>query len=330
VRRLDEDALIETAAETIADGRVIAWFQGRSEFGQRALGSRSLLADPRIEELRRTMNEEVKEREWWRPLAPSVLSEHVREWFDVSDKNLSPYMSLTCAVKDEKRELVPAICHIDGTARLQTISEAENSLYHKLISAFFRLTKVPMVMNTSFNRKSQPIVETPAQAIDTLLSSRGSVDSLFMGNFQIRRKSFPREELLKNPTQLELPVYAVPIYIAEVTSSMQEPDEPVRIRVQDGRGDQEWGRNDFPSALHLEVLQALQNSAESDGEYDTTGVCDLYAAFTDGLEVPWLQVVDALDWLFCNCYVYFDDATEDVDPAEALKGLADIVDLRGE
>ena len=122
VQRLDDElALIEDAATSLDEGKVIAWFQGRSEFGQRALGSRSILADPRREEVRRFVNERVKQREWWRPLAPSVLEEQATAWFDIKSGNSSPYMSITSSVIEEYRALVPAICHIDDSARLQVI-----------------------------------------------------------------------------------------------------------------------------------------------------------------------------------------------------------------
>lgn len=122
MQRLDDElALIEDAATSLDEGKVIAWFQGRSEFGQRALGSRSILADPRREEVRRFVNERVKQREWWRPLAPSVLEEQATAWFDIKSGNSSPYMSITSSVIEEYRALVPAICHIDDSARLQVI-----------------------------------------------------------------------------------------------------------------------------------------------------------------------------------------------------------------
>jgi carbamoyltransferase len=124
----DSDGLVEDASDVLADGGVIAWFQGRSEFGQRALGSRSILSDPRTEAIRRVVNDKVKEREWWRPLAPSVLEESAREWFDLTACDASPYMSVTSQVKEEHRDKVPAVCHIDGTARLQVSDAMDEAL----------------------------------------------------------------------------------------------------------------------------------------------------------------------------------------------------------
>jgi carbamoyltransferase len=197
----DEDTRLEFAVQEIQSGGVIAWYQGRSEMGPRALGHRSILADPRKKGLVRFINEHVKKRESFRPFAPSVLEEHAADWFELGDTsidaNKSPYMSLTAMVKKEKRSKIPAVTHVDGSSRLQTVTAESEPLYHKLISRFFELTGVPMVLNTSFNTiPSEPIVETPRDAIRSFLCSMGSIEMLIMGEYVIKRKKPNLKSLL--------------------------------------------------------------------------------------------------------------------------------------
>ncbi|MGA7074388.1 carbamoyltransferase family protein [Bradyrhizobium sp.] len=166
------------AAEMIADGKIVAWFQGRMEFGPRALGNRSLLADPRRPEMRDILNRKVKHREDFRPFAPSVLAEHADEWFEVGAHSAShEFMLFAPEVKAEQRNRIPAIVHKDGTARVQLVSRKLNPRFHELISCFFAKTGVPLVVNTSFN-DSEPIVCTPTDAIVTFRKS--GIDALFM------------------------------------------------------------------------------------------------------------------------------------------------------
>jgi carbamoyltransferase len=166
------------AADMIADGKIVAWFQGRMEFGPRALGNRSLLADPRRPDMRNILNQKVKHREDFRPFAPSVLAEHADEWFEVGAHATShEFMLFACGVKAEQRDRIPAVVHQDGTARLQLVRRESNARFHELISCFFERTGVPLVINTSFN-DSEPIVCTPADAIVTFRKS--GIDALFM------------------------------------------------------------------------------------------------------------------------------------------------------
>jgi carbamoyltransferase len=168
------------AAEMIADGKIVAWFQGRMEFGPRALGNRSLLADPRRTEMRNILNQKVKHREDFRPFAPSVMAEHANEWFEIGNHTAShEFMLFACAAKAEQRDRIPAVLHHDGTGRLQLVSQKSNRRYHELISAFHAQTGVPLVINTSFN-DSEPIVCTPSDAIVTFRKS--GIDALFMDN----------------------------------------------------------------------------------------------------------------------------------------------------
>ena len=153
---------LKEVAQAIADGKIIGWFQGKSESGHRALGNRSILADPRNPNIKDIINKEIKIREDFRPFAPSVLEEHYNKWFNTPEP--SPYMSRIVKVKKPKD--VPGITHVDGTARIQTVNKEQNQKYYDLINEFYKITGVPMLLNTSFNCR-EPIVETPREAINT-------------------------------------------------------------------------------------------------------------------------------------------------------------------
>jgi carbamoyltransferase len=181
---LGDDALYPMVAERIAAGDVVGWFQGRMELGPRALGNRSILADPRRVEMKEVLNARVKHREAFRPFAPSILAERTAEWFDQS--YASPFMVLVYDVLPEKRGLVPAVTHVDGTGRLQTVEEDASPRYHRLIAEFERLTGVPILLNTSFN-ESEPIVMSPADALETFAKTR--IDLLVLGNYVVRRSA---------------------------------------------------------------------------------------------------------------------------------------------
>jgi carbamoyltransferase len=178
----DEGALCQVTAEAIAEGKVIGWFQGRMEWGPRALGNRSILGDPRRADMKDILNLKIKRRESFRPFAPSILREHVAEWFEQEDD--VPFMMEVFQVRAEKRALVPATTHVDGSGRLQTVHRETNPRYHRLISAYRDLTGVPMVLNTSFN-ENEPVVCRPQEALDCFL--RTKMDVLVLGNWMIRR-----------------------------------------------------------------------------------------------------------------------------------------------
>jgi carbamoyltransferase len=177
------ESIITTAAGSIADGKIIGWFQGRTEAGPRALGNRSILADPRGKDTKQRLNDKVKHREPFRPFAPSCLAEHAGEYF-ASDAQ-SPVMLLVFDVLEHQREKVPAITHEDGTARVQTVSADDNPLYHELITEFHRLTGVPMLTNTSFNDNEEPIVCTPRDAVRCFLKT--DLDALALGPFWVEK-----------------------------------------------------------------------------------------------------------------------------------------------
>ena len=173
------------AAAMIAAGKIVAWFQGRMEFGPRALGNRSLLADPRDPAMRGFMNRKVKHREDFRPFAPSALAEAAPGWFDIGRPSVShAYMLFACPARPEKRAQIPAVLHVDGSARLQLVHRDLNPLFHALISHFQTLTGVPLVLNTSFN-DSEPIVCSPADAIATFRKT--AIDALVMDDFVVAR-----------------------------------------------------------------------------------------------------------------------------------------------
>src|SRR5262245_17149599 len=181
--------LAETCAEAatlIAAGRVIAWYRGRMEFGPRALGHRSILADPGHPEMRDRINAMVKMREAFRPFAPAVSLEQAHHWFDIPPRTELPYMIVIVSVRPAFRALLPAITHVDGTARVQTVSADDNADFHALLEAVGRTTGREMVLNTSFNVKGQPIVNTPGEAIDTFL--RTGIEYLFLENALVKRR----------------------------------------------------------------------------------------------------------------------------------------------
>jgi carbamoyltransferase len=187
--RLDEEELCAVVAERIAAGDVVGWFQGRMEFGPRALGNRSILADPRRHEIKDILNARIKHREPFRPFAPSVLAERSADWFE--QDHPSPFMVLVYRTRSDKRELVPGVNHVDDTGRLQTVTRASNPRYHRLIQEFERRTGVPMVLNTSFD-ENEPIVMTPADALETFRRTR--IDLLVLGSLVVRRSGGGAQE----------------------------------------------------------------------------------------------------------------------------------------
>jgi len=178
----DEAELCRRTSAAIADGQVVGWFQGRMEWGPRALGNRSILCDPRRSDMKALLNAKIKRRESFRPFAPSVLEEQVAEWFEEDDA--VPFMMQVFQVREAKRKLVPAITHVDGSGRLQTVSRLTNPRYHRLISSFQATSGVPMVLNTSFN-ENEPVVCRPEEALDCFL--RTKMDLLILGDTVISR-----------------------------------------------------------------------------------------------------------------------------------------------
>lgn len=170
-----------TAAELIEQGKIVGWYQGGMEFGERALGNRSILADPRDKGMKDKINSAVKYREFFRPFAPSILEESVRDYFEIPEGVNVPYMEQVYPIKQEKHEIIPAVTHYDGTGRLQVVSKEMNGSYYKLIKSFEDITGIPIVLNTSFNIQGEPIVLTPSDAIRTFYTC--GMDALIMDAF---------------------------------------------------------------------------------------------------------------------------------------------------
>jgi carbamoyltransferase len=179
----DEGELCRRAAAAIAEGQVVGWFQGRMEWGPRALGNRSILCDPRRADMKALLNAKIKRRESFRPFAPSVLEEVVSEWFE--EDGTVPFMLQVFQIREKKRSLIPAVTHIDGSGRLQTVARASNPRYYRLIESFHTITGIPMLLNTSFN-ENEPVVCRPQEALECFL--RTKMDTLIMGNIIISRR----------------------------------------------------------------------------------------------------------------------------------------------
>jgi carbamoyltransferase len=182
----DDEELFDRTAKMIEDGQVVAWFQGRLEFGPRALGARSLVADARNPKMKDIINSKVKFREAFRPFAPSVLKERAHEYFEMPENFDAPFMLLVPRVREEMHAVLPAITHADGTGRVQTVTERDNGRYYQLIKKFGERTGVPVVINTSFNVRGEPIVCTPQDAYNTFVNT--GIDVLVIGNYVVTEK----------------------------------------------------------------------------------------------------------------------------------------------
>ena len=179
--KLERIELLEKTARLIADGNIVGWYQGKMEWGPRALGSRSILADPRKVEMKDILNEKIKHRESFRPFAPSILEEYVTEYFEID--RTSPYMLMVAPVK--KPQDIPAVTHVDGTGRLQTVHREANPLYYDLIKEFHKITGVPVIINTSMNVMGEPIVNTPKEAYNMI--KKTDMDFIIIGNYLVKK-----------------------------------------------------------------------------------------------------------------------------------------------
>ncbi len=179
---LQDAELMDTVTDCLIGGGVVGWFQGRAEFGPRALGNRSILVDPRRADAKDILNAKIKRRESFRPFAPSILTEYVSDYFEIDDN--APFMEKVLPIKKEKHALIPAVTHVDGTGRLQTVSHEDNPRYYNLIQNFYKKTNVPILVNTSFN-ENEPIVNSPEHALECYL--RTNMDMLVLENIMIRR-----------------------------------------------------------------------------------------------------------------------------------------------
>ena len=183
IARIDDEVeLCRLTAQAISEGKVIGWFQGRMEWGPRALGNRSILGDPRRADMKDILNVKIKRRESFRPFAPSILREHVKDWFE-TDYDV-PFMLQVFQILEARRSEIPAVTHVNGSGRLQTVTEAQNARYYRLIKTFGEMTGVPILLNTSFN-ENEPVVCRPEEALDCFL--RTKMDVLVLGDFMIER-----------------------------------------------------------------------------------------------------------------------------------------------
>lgn len=183
--KLAKDELINYAADKLVKGKVIGWFEGRAEFGPRALGHRSILADPRNKKMKDIVNKKIKFREEFRPFAPAVLAEHEAKYFDINASALAPFMLATCEAKPPARKNAPATVHVDGTSRIQRVDKEYDGRFYQLLTAFYRKTSVPVLLNTSFNVKGEPIVNSPKDALNTFRNS--GIDVLVLEDFVIEK-----------------------------------------------------------------------------------------------------------------------------------------------
>lgn len=190
---LDEDSMLTTVVDALQAGSIVGWFQGRAEFGPRALGARSILASPMFPDMQRILNQRIKKRESFRPFAPSILSEESARWFDMTE---SPYMLFTCRCNNDMlANQIPAVVHADGTSRLQTVAQHDHPLFHRLLSRWHVKTGIPILLNTSFNVKDEPIVNTPEDAIRC--ARNAGLDLLALGNVIVRPNKLRHDQLAK-------------------------------------------------------------------------------------------------------------------------------------
>ena len=192
-KKLSEEDLVQRTAEALAAGQIVGWFQGKMEFGPRALGQRSILADPRRANMKDVLNHRIKRRESFRPFAPAVPEEKAADYFEM-DCASSPFMLKVFPVRPEKRSVIPAVTHVDGTARVQTVNRDTNPIFWKLLTEFGKQTGVPVLLNTSFN-ENEPIVCTPQEAIECFLKTK--MDILVMDNYFLKKNPETRNELLE-------------------------------------------------------------------------------------------------------------------------------------
>jgi carbamoyltransferase len=242
------DNITRKAAQLMAEGAVIGWMQGQSEFGPRALGNRTIAADPRPPENKDIINEMVKKREAYRPFAPSVLEEYVDEYFDLPIKTRQfPYMIFVVKVKEDKHKLLGAITHIDGTARIQTVSKETNPTYWQLIDEFRQITGVPIILNTSFNNNAEPIVDSANDAIVCFYTTK--LNYLVIGDYLIKKKEAPATAYLK--LFLSLPRHNV-LTLTNKYISLNEPSKIYEIKdnIDDG----------YRSKLSPEVFHILNQA----------------------------------------------------------------------
>lgn len=242
---------LKATVKYIMDGKIVGWYQGESEFGPRALGHRSILGDPRNSNIKDILNYRVKFREGFRPFAPSILYEKMEEFFE--DNVESPYMLMAYTIKKDKRALVPGVVHIDGTARVQTVTKELNDVYYDLINEFYKQTGIPLLVNTSFNVKGEPIVETPKEAVSCFLNT--GIDLLVINDYMVFKKKgafiMRREEILEK--------------LKEIFMEVCELDPAEEIDLQNENFTETYGVNSISALTFLlEVEQEFDIEIDDD------------------------------------------------------------------
>jgi carbamoyltransferase len=185
-KKLPSEEIAATTVEKLLDGKIIGWFQGRTEFGPRALGNRSILADPRKKEMKDKINAKIKHREAFRPFAPAILKERAHEYFDINTDQSYPFMSHVVKAKKDKEDQIQAVVHFDGTSRIQTVEKTQNPRFYELLKTFEEKTSVPVLLNTSFNDNGEPIVNSPKDALQSFQNT--NLDCLFIGDYFVEKK----------------------------------------------------------------------------------------------------------------------------------------------
>ncbi|MBT5101599.1 MAG: hypothetical protein HN844_06145 [Planctomycetes bacterium] len=294
---VEVDDAAESAAHWLAESEVIGWFQGRSEFGPRALGNRSILATPADGKMIKRINSAIKKRESYRPFAPTVLADHADDWFQ--NVTPSPYMSLTVNARTDKAGQIPAVIHFDGTARIQTLRRRENPLYHRLIEGFHKRTGIPMVLNTSFNIKGEPLVDSPSDAIRAFLDS--DLDAVFLGPFRAWKRPWPADaDELGDSALGSLTPQADSTFTAEVTSSAD--GDVLSVRLMAG------GNTHDADAMELGLLE------HSDG---TATVAELEAFFVEEFDAEVSEIHSRLERLWKLQLLHFIEHAA-TDPEEVI------------
>jgi hypothetical protein len=267
--KMEDEALMDKVVDQLLDAGVVGWYQGKAEFGPRALGNRSIIVDPRREDAKALLNEKIKKRESFRPFAPSILKEHVSEYFEQVDD--VPFMEKVFDIKPEKHTVIPAVTHVNGTGRLQTVDKKVNPRYHRLIEKFYEKTGVPILLNTSFN-ENEPIVNTPEHALECFLRTKMDMLVSWRNRPNLRGQFFINLYLLRNTifginAQTERPI--IPqryeenlLALAEILNKAEEDGIEVLLYIPPIR-------NDVKIPYNLENYESFKAEVESmTKEYD--------------------------------------------------------------
>jgi len=319
--KFEEEALVARAADCIAAGEVIGWCRGRAEFGPRALGNRSIIADATNDKMKETINAKIKFREWFRPFAPAVPLENVHEYFDVAPGTELPFMLKIPSVREEMKEKLPAITHADGTGRVQTVRQDINPVFHRLLKAVGERTGVPVVVNTSFNVRGEPIVTTPQDAYECFVST--GMDTLFVGSFIISQK--PAEDVDFDQKFLESD--ALEDQLGETETEARAPSRIAADRIEQTVID----TNDPRKVLQFYKTLPFNFYSSATDAYKTLSrknqvkeYPDLHAVLNNGRKLDILDVGCGAGWFVNSCATYYPHRIMGIDfnPRAVRQALA--------